>query len=129
MIISLEISSNQLEALHKALNEHTNSFKYFWENDSYGVHSSCLIERSFVMIQSLKSLERTLRSPRERPDDEVPVPDYEVVLRVNEHIKKTAKDKDLICTPMDRLMRVLHAIGLFPVEVEEEKPVPPLENS
>jgi hypothetical protein len=102
MIIKLQMKSTQLDALHECLKHPDNHYV------SASGHSEKADEtRSYVWIKSVKG--RNYDAEKNGP-----VPGYNVIIEVEE-IYYNQKSKHVI-TPLNRLARVLQAVGLFPVE-------------
>jgi hypothetical protein len=104
MILKLNVSSTQLDALHECLADPDN----YWVRRPWNDDTDSPKQMSYVWIKSVKG----------GGSNTEPVPGYEVVLEVAESCEHESKQS---FTPLGRLTRVLHAVGLFPVE--DGKPI------
>jgi len=103
MILKLNMNSTQLDALHRCLVDPDN----YWVRKPWNENEDPK-RMSYVWIKSVKG----------GGNNTEPVPGYEVVLEVAEFCEHGNKQS---FTPLGRLTRVLHAVGLFPVE--DGKPI------
>ncbi|MFH0779761.1 MAG: hypothetical protein V1928_02775 [Parcubacteria group bacterium] len=103
MIFMVKVNAEQLEAIHKVLNEEGN----FWMDEIQHDPNEWLpVRRAYVYIKNVAGA-----GTRGEP-----LPSYEVTLEAGEEYAKSLSPRSMAKTPIERLRDVFKVIDLFPSE-------------
>jgi hypothetical protein len=98
MIIKLTLSHPQLEDLHRVLEDKENAQTF-----DFGHAADATGKRYYVSLKSSRG-----------SGEGAPVPSYEVVLEADTTYLQKGQGGRTFLTPIEKLSRVLQAIGLYP---------------